>query len=303
MQSIYAMHQNGTDDIVKQEKFLLYSLESIQELYLTILSAIVEIQKNESILIDKRAQKHLATAEEKNPNRKFVNNLIFKFLLESNSLNNFFEDDKINVWQLNNDTILTLLASIKESVFYRKYMQTADNNFIEDQRFIEAIFTEIIVPNEKLYEYLEDNKLTWIDDIPVINTLIAKQLGEINLKNDRSFAVPKIYKDADDKEFACQLFRKTVLNENDFVQYYDGKTPNWDLTRIASLDTIIIKMAICEMLKFPSIPAKVTINEYVEIAKEYSTPNSSIFINGVLDVISKEFQSKNLLNKIGRGML
>jgi transcription antitermination protein NusB len=254
-------------------------------------------------LIDKRSLKHLATAEEKNPNRKFVNNLIFKFLLENKSLIDQLEDKKINTWQLNNDIILMLIGSIKDSVFYRKYMQTTENNFIEDQRFIEAMFTEIIAPNEKLYEYIEDNKLTWIDDVPVINTLIAKQLGEINLKNTNSFSVPKVFKDDDDKEFATALFRKTILNEKDFIQYYDGKTPNWDLTRIASLDTIILKMAICEMLKFPSIPAKVTINEYVEIAKEYSTPNSSIFVNGILDVLAKEFEAKKMLNKIGRGIL
>lgn len=303
MQSIFAMHQNGTDDIVKQEKFLFHSIESMEELYLTLLSAIIEIQKNESVLIERRAAKHLASQEEKNPNKKFVNNLIFKFLLENESLNNALEDRKINTWTLNNDIILILIDAIKNSVFYRKYMHNDQNDFKEDLQFIDAIFSEIIATNEKLYDFLEDKKLTWTDDIPVINTLILKQLNEINLKNNRSLVVPKVFKDSDDKEFVSNLFRKTVLNENDFVQYYENKSTNWDVTRFATTDSIILKMAICEMLKFPSIPGKVTINEYVEIAKEYSTPNSSTFINGILDVLSKEFQSKNMLNKIGRGML
>ena len=122
-------------------------------------------------------------------------------------------------------------------------------------------------------------------------------------KEDQNFYVPKLYKDAEDKDFVSDLFRKTVLNENDFAKEYIDKTPNWDTERIAEIDTIILKMAICEFLRFPSIPIKVTINEYLEIAKEYSTPKSSIFINGILDNLVKEFQTNNRLNKTGRGLM
>ena len=182
-------------------------------------------------------------------------------------------------------------------------MSNTLNTFEEDKQFILDVFSELIVPNEKLYDYLEDNKLTWVDDIPVVNTQIIKQLKQIKSVNDDSFRVPKLFKDQEDKEFVTHLFRKTILNETELAKEYIDKTPNWDTERIAEIDTIVLKMAICEFLKFPSIPIKVTINEYLEIAKEYSTPKSSIFINGILDNLVKEFEANKKINKTGRGLM
>ena len=303
MQSIYAMHLSNSDDLEKQEKFLLFSLDNIQDLYLTILSIFTSIQKNEAILIEKSSKKHLATQEEKNPNLKFVNNLLIKFLNDNNSLNIAIEERKIDYWNLHSEYIQILSDEIKKSHLYDDYMSNDENNFQEDKNFIENIFEQIIAPNEKLYEFIEDSRLTWIDDLPTVNTLIAKQLSAIKSTNDTSYKVPKIYKDVEDKEYVSNLFRKTVLNETEIEKEYATKTPNWDTSRIAEIDTIILKMAICEFLKFPSIPTKVTINEYLEIAKEYSTPKSSIFINGILDNLVKEFQANGRLLKTGRGLM
>jgi N utilization substance protein B len=181
-------------------------------------------------------------------------------------------------------------------------MNEKATNFEKDKQFIIDLFTEVVAPNEKLYNYLEDYKLTWVDDIPLVNTQILKQLNQI-LEKESNFKVAKLFKDEEDKEFVNLLFRRTVLNEIEFAKDFFDKTPNWDMDRIAEMDTIIIKMAICEFLKFPSIPTKVTINEYLEIAKEYSTPKSSIFINGILDNLVKEFHSADRIKKIGRGLL
>ena len=303
MQSIYAMHQNGSDSIEKEEKFLLYSIDNILDLYLTMLSSLIEIGKKEAVFIEKSGQKHITTSQERNPNKKFINNTILQILSENNSLSIALENRKINHWELNEDYIQILLDSIKNSDFYAKYMSNTVNDFEEDKQFIIDVFTELVVPNEKLYEFLEDNKLTWIDDIPVVNTQIIKQLKLIKSAKDEAFRVPKIFKDQEDKEFVTNLFRKTVLNERELAKEYVDKTPNWDSERIAEIDTIVLKMAICEFVKFPSIPVKVTINEYLEIAKEYSTPKSSIFINGILDNLVKEFEIDNKLNKIGRGLM
>jgi N utilization substance protein B len=303
MQSIYAMHQNGSDSIEKEEKFLLYSIDNILDLYLTMLSSLIEIGKKEAVFIEKSGQKHITTSQERNPNKKFINNSILQILSENNSLSIALENRKINHWELNEDYIQILLDSIKNSNLYAKYMANTVNNFEEDKQFILDIFTELIVPNEKLYEFLEDNKLTWIDDIPVVNTQIIKQLKLIKSAKDEAFKVPKLFKDQEDQEFVTNLFRKTVLNERELAKEYVDKTPNWDSERIAEIDTIVLKMAICEFVKFPSIPVKVTINEYLEIAKEYSTPKSSIFINGILDNLVKEFEIANKLNKIGRGLM
>ena len=213
------------------------------------------------------------------------------------------ETRKIDNWTLNDDYILILLDDIKQSKLYAKYMSNAVNTFEEDKEFIVDLFQDVIVPNEKLYDYLEDNKLTWIDDIPVVNTEIIKQLKAIKPVEEGNFRVPKLFKDNEDRDFVKDLFRKTVLNESVLAKEYVDKTPNWDSERIAEIDTIILKMAICEFLKFPSIPVKVTLNEYLELAKEYSTPKSSIFINGILDNLVKELQTDNRIQKVGRGLM
>ncbi len=302
MQSVYAMHQNNSDNLEKEEKFLFYSIENIQDLYLIMLSSLIEIQKREEDFLEKSSKKHLVTAEERNPNKKFINNSVLQLLLESSSVSIALENRKINDWHLNDDYIRILLEEIKKSELYQNYMSNRVNNFEEDKQFIVSVFMDLIAPNEKLYEYLEDNKLTWIDDIPLVNTLIIKQLKALKSTDD-DFSIPKVYKDSEDKEFVRNLFRKTVLNEPELSKEFIDKTPNWDSDRIAEIDTIILKMAICEFLKFPSIPVKVTINEYLEIAKEYSTPKSSIFINGILDNLVKDYQIANKLNKTGRGLM
>lgn len=303
MQSIYAMHQNSSDSLDKEERFLFQSTDNILDLYLIMLSALVEIRNAEEDFIEKSRKKHLATTEERNPNRKFINNEVLHLLNDNNSLSIALEDRKINNWKNNDDYILILQEAVKSSEVYTAYMHNRENNFEEDRNFVHDMFTEVIAPNEKLYEYLEDYKLTWIDDIPLVNTMIAKQLKQIEAEGKDMFRVPKLYKDIDDKDFVKDLFRKTVLNEKELAKEFIDKTPNWDTERIAEIDAIILKMAICEFLKFPSIPVKVTINEYLEIAKEYSTPKSSIFINGILDNLVKEYQASNKLIKTGRGLM
>jgi N utilization substance protein B len=302
MQSIYAMHQSGTDVLEKQEKFLQASIENIEDLYLILLSTLVEIRKKEIQYLEIAKQKHLASAAERNPNLRFVNNPVLVALDQNSSLQTALENRKINNWQINDDTILLLLQAVKQSALYTNYMEQEVVNFEGHCWFVADMFSEIIAPNEKLYSYLEDFKLTWVDDIPVVNTQILKQLKQITEKKN-NLVVPSVYKDEEDKDFALDLFRKTVLNETTLAEEFMDKTPNWDMDRIAELDTIILKMAICEFLKFPSIPLKVTINEYLELAKEYSTPKSSIFINGILDNLVKEFQLNNRINKAGRGLM
>ena len=301
MQSIYAMHQHQSDQLDKEEKFLFQSIENTQELYLLLLSALVEIKKKEELYIDLASKKHLATKEERNPSLQFVHNKVLMALANSDALETALEERKIKNWQQNDDIILYLIESIKASALYQNYMNKKAG-FEEDRNFIANLYTEVIAPSEKLYDYLEDHKLTWLDDLPGINTLILKQIKQLKSEND-PILIPKVYKDEDDKEFVKNLFRKTVLNEVELSKEYIDKTPNWDVERIAEIDTIILKMAICELLKFPSIPTKVTINEYLEIAKEYSTPKSSIFINGILDNLVKEFEKDKRLTKSGRGLL
>lgn len=302
LQAIYAMTQNQSDQLDVYEKYLFNSLENIRELYLLMLSSLVELQKVEAEFLEVSTQKHLATPEEKNPNKKFINNLALQILVQSETLKNWTEELHINQFHVNDHYIKSLLQEIKTSDLYKQYMRNGVNKFAEDKEFVIKLFTDFIAPNEKIYEFLEDYKISWIDDIPVVNTAILKQLE--GLKDENSyFKLNKVFKDDEDKDFAKQLFRKTALNADVFVKEYEDKTRNWELDRIAEIDTIILNLGVCELQKFPSIPVKVTINEYLELAKEYSTPKSSIFINGILDALVKKYREENKLNKIGRGLI
>ncbi len=303
MQSIYALTQSQSADLQKEEKFLSVSMENMYNLYITLLNLIVAIQQKaeEHILISQK--KYLATEDEKDPNKKFIENDIFQQLKNNDHIKKITKDRKLTDWDLEGEYVKILYKEIKESDVYSDYMLNKQHSFEDDKTFLIAIYKNVIAPNERLYEFIEDNRLTWIDDLPLVNTLIVKILKKLKSNTLDSHFLPKLFKDDDDKIYATELFKKTVLNDEKFQKEIIGKTPNWDSDRITEIDTILLKMAICEFHKFPSIPVKVTINEYLEIAKEYSTPKSSIFINGVLDKLVKEYQDKKTLNKSGRGLM
>ncbi|WP_298312363.1 transcription antitermination factor NusB [uncultured Aquimarina sp.] len=303
MQSLYALEQTQSDNLDKEEKFLLFSIEQMYDLFLINLQLLIEIRKHATDFLEKSQKKYLATSEEKNPNQKFINNEVLTLLEKNIELKEAMDHKKMNCWDLDDEYVKILWKEISESELYADYMSTKMSSFKEDKDFILDVFKEIVAPNDKLYEYIEDKRLTWIDDLPLINTGIIKMLRKVKQTHDEHMPLPRLYKDADDKKFAKDIFRKTALNGVEFAKEIEGRTPNWDKDRIAELDKAVIKMAICEFQKFPSIPVKVTINEYLEIAKEYSTPKSSIFINGILDKISKEYQENGKLNKVGRGLM
>lgn len=303
MQTLYAFDGGESDDFKKDERFLLQSLDHMYDLHLLMLSLLIEVQKRAEDYQDKSQRKILATHEEKNPNRKFINNQVLLILREDRSLQIEIEKRKVDYWYLDFEYVDIIFKSILESSLYKEYMANSVSDFKEDRNFIMDVFSDIIAPNEKLYEYIEDKKLTWLDDLPVVNTGILKLLRKIKKENKANYFTPKLFKDTEDKEFATSLFKKSILNKSKFNQEVAAKTTNWDAERIASLDAILLQMAICEFQKFPSIPVKVTINEYIDIAKEYSTPKSSFFINGILDKIVKEYEENGELNKIGRGLM
>lgn len=303
MQLIYAYRSLESDDLKIPQNFLLKSIDDMYNLYLLLLSLIVEVHTKAENYLNKSQQKLLATQEEKNPNRKFINNKLLVQLRENKSLQEVLEKRKPNDWKLDSEYIDIVFKNIVESDLYKSYMKTETSSFNEDKTFLLDVYKTIIAPNDKLYEYIEDYKLTWLDDLPVINTAIVKLLKKVKPNSVESFYLPDLYKDEDDKKFALNLFNKTVLNQQEYSKLIEGKTTNWDKDRIANIDSILLKMSICELLNFPSIPIKVTMNEYLEIAKEYSTPKSSVFINGILDKLVHELKEKGKINKIGRGLM
>jgi N utilization substance protein B len=246
-------------------------------------------------------KKILATKEDLKPNTKFINNTLITAIAESTSVEGYVEINKLNNWELDDEYVKIIFDTLQKSDLYKKYIDTSEDSFKIDKAFVIDFFKEIIAPNAKLAEYYEDKMISWVDDIPFVNTWIVKSLSK--QKSPNNFVLGSLYKDQDDEDFVKDLFQKTILNNKEYEKDITDKTPNWETDRIAGMDMILIKMAITEFVNFPSIPTRVTINEYIEISKDYSTENSSYFINGVLDKISKEFIQNKRIVKIGRGLL
>lgn len=303
MQCIYALVHSKDDSLQKQEKFLKYSIDNMYTLYILMLNLLTEVHQLAQKHANHATKKYLAPDEKFPDPDKFVNNRLLVQLSQNQDLKDILDHKKIKNWYLNEEYIKIIYKEIVGSKIYAKYMRSVHNTYEADKTLIIDLYKSVIAPNEKIYEYFEDDKLTWVDDIPIVNTFLVKRLNKATEKADNQFFLPSLLKDKQDMVFANDLLVKTLLNDGKLVKEIEGKTPNWDKDRIADIDAILMKMAICELLYFNSIPEKVTINEYLEIAKEYSTPKSSIFINGILDKLVREYKKDGKMNKMGRGLL
>ncbi len=301
MQSIYAVLQSKSDNLPKEEKFLLFNIKKATDLYILQLLLMVEIRNLALEHMEIKKKKYLATDEDKNPNLRFINNEIIQMIADSPEIKEFRSKSKLMEWKDNREYVRILLDEMIESDLYKDYLNSEKAGFFEDRNFIVELFKNIVAPNEKLFDYYESLNLSWVDDYPLVNTTILKVLKQ--MEKGQHMTLKQLEVKQDDEEFLVELFRKVILHQQEFTSEIDEKTPNWDTERIADMDMILIKMALTEFLYFPSIPTKVTINEYIEIAKDYSTRKSSYFINGVLDKLLKDYNKTGRLNKIGRGLL
>ncbi|QTE22957.1 transcription antitermination factor NusB [Polaribacter cellanae] len=301
MQSVYAMLQSKNDDVLKEEKFLKHSILKMFDLYVLNLRLLVEVQKLSAKKIALSKKKILATSADLKPNTKFLENRLINKIAESISIEGYLAVNKLNNWEVDDEYVKIIFEALQKSDLYKKYLNTIEDSYKVDKSFVIDFFKEIIAPNEKLADYFEDTMISWVDDIPFVNTWVVKSLSK--QKENTTFTLGSLYKDNDDEVFVSNLFRKTVLKQKEYEQIIEEKTPNWESDRIAEIDMILIKMAITEFINFPSIPTRVTINEYIEVSKDYSTTKSSYFINGVLDKISRELIQTKKIVKIGRGLL
>ncbi len=301
MQSIYAVLQSKSDNLPKEEKFLLFNIKKATDLYILQLLLMVEIRNLALEHMEIKKKKYLATDEDKNPNLRFINNEIIQMIADSPEIKEFRSKSKLMDWKDNREYVRILLDEMIESDLYKDYLNSEKAGFFEDRNFIVELFKNIVAPNEKLFDYYESLNLSWVDDYPLVNTTILKVLKQ--MEKGQHMTLKQLEVKQDDEEFLVELFRKVILHQQEFTSEIDEKTPNWDTERIADMDMILIKMALTEFLYFSSIPTKVTINEYIEIAKDYSTRKSSYFINGVLDKLLKDYNKTGRLNKIGRGLL
>lgn len=303
MQTIYAMGCKEQNDLQKEGKFTIESIAQLYNLYLLMLDLLVEVHAFAKSEQGKHAKKILATEAEKNPNKKFVDNEVLEKLGDNALLRDELEKRKLLNWRVDNEYVILIYNAIIESDLYLNYMEEAETSYKRDKKFIIDCYTEIIAPNDKLYDYIEDTRLTWLDDLPMVNMAVLKRLQKLKPTSPESSLLPTLYKNEEDKTFSTDLLERTISHDEFLTNEIATNTPNWDKERIADVDSVLIKMALCEFLKFPLIPVKVTINEYLEVAKEYSTPKSSIFINGILDTLVKKYQANDALKKEGRGLM
>ena len=302
MQSLYATKHSNLEGIKNEEKFLNKSMQDMFDLFIINLNLLINIQKRAKEYYKSAQKKHLATQEDMSPNLKFIENQLLKKLINSNSLDKITNQKKLNIWAFDDEYPDLLWKDILASDLYKNYLNDKNEGFDADKKFIIDVYSEIVAPNEKLYEYYEDKNLTWIDDLPIVNTSLVRFLKFIP-KHAKDLKFPDLFKNNDDYEFALTLLQKSLLNEDEYSKDIVKNAQNWDKERIADIDYIILVMACVEFSRFSSIPVKVTINEYLEIAKDYSTPKSSNFINGLLDKIVKQYEEEDRLNKSGRGLI
>ncbi len=301
MQSVYAMIKSYDDDVLKEEKFIKYSIKRMFDLYVLLLDLLVEVQKLAEEKQEISKKKYLATEEDLSPNRKFVENKLIKKIAESSSLTLYKEAQHLDNWSKNDEYIKIIWDLLQNSDIFSEYLISSDDSFNSDKDFVVTFFKEIVAPNVKLAEYFEGENITWVDDIPFVNTWVVRSLTK--QKSANVFKLGSLYKNQDDQDFVTDLFKKVILNHHSFENDIKIHTPNWETDRIADMDMILIKMGVCEFLNFPFIPTKVSINEYIEIAKDYSSENSGYFVNGVLDKLSREFLKDKKIVKLGRGLL
>ena len=302
MQTIYAMGCKENNNLQVESKFVNESIAQVYNLYLLMLDMMVEVHAFAKAHSEKHAKKILATEEEKNPNEKFLSNEVLEKLSANSLLQDELSKRKLKNWRMDDEYVAVIFNELIASELYESYMNDPDSGFKNAKKFVIKWYTELIAPNDKLYDYIEDSRLTWLDDLPIVNMTVLKRLQKVKPNSPESLFLPSLFKNEDDRTFSVDLLERTVSNNEFLSAEIENNTPNWDKDRIADVDLVLIKMALCEFLKFPSIPVKATINEYLEIAKEYSTPKSSIFINGILDKLVKEYQKNNKFKKEGRGL-
>jgi N utilization substance protein B len=301
MQSVYAMIKSYDDDVLREEKFIKYSIKRMFDLYVLLLDLLVEVQKLAEEKQEISKKKYLATEEDLSPNRKFVENKLIKKIAESSSLTLYKEAQNLDNWSKDDEYIKIIWDLLQNSDIFSEYLNSSDDSFNSDKDFVVTFFKEIVAPNSKLAEYFEGENITWVDDIPFVNTWVVRSLTK--QKSANAFKLGSLYKNQDDQDFVTDLFKKVILNHHSFENDIKIHTPNWETDRIADMDMILIKMGVCEFLNFPFIPTKVSINEYIEIAKDYSSEKSGYFVNGVLDKLSREFLKDKKIVKVGRGLL
>ena len=285
VQLTYAYYQNGNHNMDNAEKELLFSLSKAYDLYNCLLSLIVSVSREAHLHYDVDVARARREGKEL-PSAKFVKNRFAMQLEENKQLAEYVETQK-TTWEDNIEFVRGLLSQIEQSQIYKDYMANGEDSYEDDREVWRKLYKALVMENEDLDSLLEERSLYWNDDKEIVDTFVLKTIKRFDPKNKAKQELLPEYKDIEDKDFAVKLFRATILNADQYQRYMSETSRNWDFSRLAYMDVVIMQIAIAEMLNFPNIPVSVTINEYVDLAKLYSTPKSGSYINGMLDSIAR----------------
>lgn len=296
LQIVYSYYQNGNGDLKVAENELLFSLQKSYDLYHYFLLLINDVTNLQRRILDVRKNKYMPTEEEMNPNTRLIDNLFAAQVAANEPLQKYVAEQGIS-WSNDEEFIKNILDEILASEVYTEYLENPDHSYEVDREFWRLVFKKVICGNENVEEYLEDKSIYWNDDIEIVETFALKTIKKFEEKKGAKQALLPMFKDLEDKSFAIKLFRQSILKGKEFRERIDKHMKNWESERIANMDLIIMQVALAEILTFPSIPVNVTLNEYIDAAKYYSTPKSGTFINGILDSIVNELKKEKLLLK------
>ena len=302
IQLLYAYYKSSGNSVRSAEKELLFSIQKTYDLYHYLLLLIINVADYALSRIEIARQKKIPSREDLHPNTKFVENKIIAQLRSNRQFNEYLRHTKLS-WVNYPELVRNLFNSIRESEHYKEYMNNEDRSYEEDKKLITEIFVRDIAASEDLCQNLEEQSIYWNDELEFVISIIIKTIRKFRADNGESVKIPPLFKNEEDIEFVKRLFRKAILNSEEYRKLIEEFAKNWEIERIAFIDMLIMQTAIAEAIEFPSIPIKVTFNEYLEIAKYYSTSKSSVFINGLLDKIFSHLKDKNIIKKSGRGLI
>lgn len=300
VKSLYGYLKTEGESVRTSQKVLLFSVEKSYDLYHMFFDLIVEVSRLAENRIELGRNKLLPTAEDLNPNTKFVNNEVVASIAENKKLYSYLDDKKLN-WSNYPDLIKRLYTEMTGSDYYKEYMSSSKRGYNEDKLFVLQFFGTHIDDNQYLADILEEQSIFWADDIEFVLGMVIRTIDAS--KRDSKIRLMNFYKSDDDKEYAIRLHSRAIRQHKEYLEYIDTFIENWDVERVAFMDFVIMTAAIAELEEFDNIPVKVTLDEYIEIAKCYSTPSSGMFINGILDKVISDLVAKGRIQKAGRGLV
>jgi len=302
MQALYGFFQADDADMVKSERELLRSVDKVFNLYIYLLLFFEELQRLALLQMEEGRNKMLPTKEDLNPNLRFISNRVIKQLAADPKLKREGEARKLS-WQVDGDVVRKVWSAVKSWDAYAKYMSSPEDSYEQDRDFLVDLFAKHVADSDFVELHIEEKSLYWPGDLNMcVGAAIIRTLEAA--KENSPPRLMALYKDPeDDRRFLLELFRKTILDRERTQSLIGEKTQNWEVERIAAMDIMLMKMAVTELLHFSEVPVKVTLNEYIEISKLYSTPKSSIFINGILDKLVADFRKDGTMVKTGRGLM